>query len=109
MGIYSDVHLGNTCLGTGIWEYAWINLSTPARMRRQSYHPTSKLVGYHFGIRYCIEVAVKEYQSKQDEVTCLLPKDLSEKIITNTGKTTISKPVGNGDTEPDIKIAPGEI
>jgi hypothetical protein len=36
----------------------------------------------------------------------MLPKDLSEKIITN--KTTISKPVGNGDTEPDIKIAPGE-
>ena len=49
---------------------------------------------------------VREYQSKQNEVTCMLPKDLSEKIITNTGKTTIKKPIGNGDT--DIKIAPGE-
>ena len=43
---------------------------------------------------------VKEFQSEQDEFTCLMPRDLSDKIVMNTGKTNMIK--GN------IKIAPGE-
>ena len=43
---------------------------------------------------------VKEFQSKQDEFTCLMPRDLSDKIVMNTGKTNMIKD--------NIKIAPGE-
>ena len=49
---------------------------------------------------------VREYQSKQDDYTCLMPRDLSSKIVVNTGDSIMTKETGNG-TAP-VKIAPGE-
>ena len=43
---------------------------------------------------------VKEFQSEQDEFTRLMPRDLSDKIVMNNGKTNMIKD--------NIKIAPGE-
>ena len=49
---------------------------------------------------------VKEYQSKQDEATCLMPNDLSEKLEVNTKDTDIIKQRGEG--KPDVVVALGE-
>ena len=49
---------------------------------------------------------VKEYQSKQDDFTCLMPTDLSSKVIVNSGNAVITKETGDG--RPSVKIAPGE-
>ena len=47
---------------------------------------------------------VREYQSKQDEVTCLMPTELSDKIEVNTSDSDKFKQQGLT----NIKIAPGE-
>ena len=49
---------------------------------------------------------IKEYQSKQDDYTCLMPRDLSSKVVTNSGKSYIEKETSDGKT--NISIAPGE-
>ena len=49
---------------------------------------------------------VRAFQSKQDDYTCLMPRDLSSKVITNPGKSYIEKETGDGKT--NIAIAPGE-
>lgn len=49
---------------------------------------------------------VKAYQSKQDEFTCLMPTDLSDKLEVNSSDSVKTKERGEG--RADIKIAPGE-
>ena len=47
---------------------------------------------------------VKEYQSKQDELTCLMPTDLSDKVEVNTSDSVKLKQQGMT----NVKVAPGE-
>ena len=47
--------------------------------------------------------SVKNFQSKQENNTCLLPRDMGNEIVMNTGKSAIKKPTENS----SIQIAPG--
>ena len=49
--------------------------------------------------------AVKKYQSKQNGNTCLLPRDISNDVIVNTGKTVINRSAEEG--KRSLAIAPG--
>ena len=49
--------------------------------------------------------AVKKYQSKQNGNTCLLPRDISNDVIVNTGKTVIQRSAEEG--KRSLAIAPG--
>ena len=47
--------------------------------------------------------SVKNFQAKQENNTCLLPRDMASKIIMNPGKSTITVATENK----TIQIAPG--
>ena len=49
--------------------------------------------------------SVKNFQSKQENNTCLLPRDMANQIVMNTGKSTIKKATENE----SIQIAPGKL
>ena len=49
---------------------------------------------------------VKEFQADQDDLTCLLPEEMSHKVVVNNGKSDIIKDRGEG--KDSVKIAPGE-
>ena len=49
--------------------------------------------------------AVKKYQSKQNGNTCLLPRDISNDVIVNTGKTVIQRSAEEG--KRSLAMAPG--
>ena len=49
---------------------------------------------------------VKEFQANQDDFTCLLPEEMSHKVVVNNGKSVITKDRGEG--RDSVKIAPGE-
>ena len=49
---------------------------------------------------------VKNFQSVQNNITCLYPRDMTNNVIMNSGKSTIRKACQEG--AQSIKIAPGE-
>lgn len=49
---------------------------------------------------------VKAFQSSQDDITCLMPGEISHKVVVNSGKSDIIKERGEG--KDSIKVAPGE-
>ena len=49
---------------------------------------------------------VKEFQSEQNDYTCLMPNEFSDKLFVNTGTSEITKLIG--ETNASIKVAPGE-
>ena len=49
--------------------------------------------------------SVKNFQSRQENNTCLLPRDMANEIVMNPGKSAIKKPTENK----SIQIAPGKM